>query len=592
MHCRTALSSLRRLMAVNDIDAYVVRISDPYLSEYIPRHWAALEWLSGFTGSAGTLVVTAESGMLYTDSRYWEQAEEELQGSGLELVRQGKPGEPDIAAWLTDHVSEDPTIAACPDFFSVSDWERWDEMLARVDMHLDPIDDLIEDIWTENRPARPVSPVRELSGAGLRVSEKLARLRSALNDKGADATLLCALDDIAWLTNSRASDIDFNPVFLATMAVTVDRAVLFTESSRFSPEHRARLEAEGVVISDEKPFPAANDLFGKAVVLVDPDRISVGMMSDIDCETLLDLSPVTLMKSRKSPDELENIRDAMRRDGAALCEFYAALDASLEKGEAWDELKASRVLRKAREAQGAFDLSFETIAAFGKHAALPHYGPSEESNATFTEGLLLIDSGGQYDTGTTDITRMTAVGRLTAEMRRDVTAVLKAMIALASGVFPEGASGAQLDAVARAALWQEGLDFGHGTGHGVGYVLNVHEGPFRVSPYATQRGTLGLQPGLVFSDEPGLYRPGHWGVRIENLVAAGPLEETVFGRFIRLEMLTLCPIDRRTFDIELLSDKEIRWIDDYHAKVRDALESRLTPSAKAWLLNATKPLCA
>lgn len=586
------LSSLRRLMAVNDIDAYVVRISDPYLSEYIPRHWAALEWLSGFTGSAGTLIVTAEGGMLYTDSRYWEQAEEELQGSGLELIRQGKPGEPDIASWLATHVPSDPTVAASPDFFSVSEWERWDEMLAHVDMHLDPIEDLIDDIWTEGRPARPSSAVCELTGTGLSVSEKLTELRRRLREKNADATLLCALDDIAWLTNSRGNDIDFNPVFLATMAVTQDRAVLFTERSRFTDKHLARLEAQGVVVSNEAPFPAAGNIFGNSTVLVDPARVSVGLMSYIECDTILDLSPVTVMKSRKTADELDSIRDAMRRDGTALCEFYAALDASLARGEPWDELKTSRALREAREAQGAFDLSFETIAAFGKHGALPHYSPNETSNATFTEGLLLIDSGGQYPTGTTDITRMTAVGKLTDEMRRDVTLVLKAMIALARGVFPEGSSGSQLDAVARAPLWQEGLDFGHGTGHGVGFVLNVHEGPFRVSPYATDSGELGLHPGLVFSNEPGLYRPGCWGVRIENLVAAKPVEETLFGRFISLEMLTLCPIDRRTFDIALLTDTEIRWIDDYHAKVRDELENRLTPLARDWLLHVTEPLRA
>lgn len=584
------LSLLRQLMTVNDIDAYVVRLSDPYLSEYIPHHWAALEWLSGFTGSAGTLIVTQDGGTLFTDSRYWEQAGEELKASGLELVRQGKPGEPDIAQWLSEHCPEDPTIAASPDFFSVSEWERWDEMLARVDMHLDPIEDLIEDIWTENRPSRPMNAVRAHQGASRPVHEKLSELRALLREKNADSILICALDEIAWLTNSRGSDIDFNPVFLATMAITETQAVLYCESSRFTPEHLSALQAEGIVVSDEKPFPAAHEIFGNGTVLIDPDRVSVGMMSYIECDTVLDISPVTVMKSRKTEAELASIREAMRCDGAALCEFYAFLDASLAKGEDWDELKASRLLREERIKHGAFDLSFETIAAFGEHAALPHYAPDETSNAPFTNGLLLIDSGGQYETGTTDITRMTAVGTLTDAMRRDVTFVLKAMISLATGVFPVGSSGAQLDAVARAPLWSQGFDFGHGTGHGVGYVLNVHEGPFRVSPYAFGTGELGLQPGLVFSDEPGLYRPHSWGVRIENLVAAMPVETTVFGDFIRLEMLTLCPIDRRTFDISLLTEGEIAWIDDYHKKVREALAERLSPSAKEWLINATRPL--
>lgn len=577
-------------MSDSAIDAYVLRTSDPYLSEYIPRHWRSLEWLSGFTGSAGTLIVTRHGGMLYTDSRYWEQAEQQLAGTGLELVRQGMPGAPNIADWLSRHCAPNARIAASPDFFSITEWQRWDDMLAEADLHLDPVDDLIDRIWIEQRPPRPASSVYPHRESPLSVRQKLTELRRRLALLHVDATLLCALDDIAWLTNCRGSDIDYNPVFLATMAVSADRAVLFTERNRFTPEHLAALEAEGVTVCDDNLFPRVLEILGQGKVLIDPERVSVGIQRELHCDTCFGLSPVTLMKSRKCSEEIASIRDAMLRDGTALCEFYARLDASLARGEHWDELKVSHTLNETRKQQGAFDLSFETIAAFGEHAALPHYAPTPQTNCTLSDGLLLIDSGGQYATGTTDITRMTAVGRVSEEMRRDVTLVLKAMIALARGVFPVGATGAQLDALARSPLWREGLDFGHGTGHGIGFVLNVHEGPFRVSPRAVETGDLGLQPGLVFSDEPGLYRPGQWGVRLENLVTATGPEVTEFGSFLKLETLTLCPIDRRTLNIDLLDEREKHWLDNYHATVRQQLESRLSPEARTWLVTMTEPI--
>ena len=587
------LGKLRQVMKNRGLDAWIGRIVDPHLSEYVPEHWQSIKWLTGFTGSAARICITADNAMLLADSRYWEQAAAELKGSPFELVKLGSPNAPSQEAWLSAHLADGASVGLAPELWSEADVRRTRRSLEDAGLKLELVPDLFDDIWTDDRPARPKTSVTALTPDLSGVSEKLGRVRAVLRDHACEALCLYSLDDIAWLTDCRGSDIEFNPVFLAGMLITDDEALLYTESSRFTPETLAALSAAGIIVrAPEALAPDLADYSRNLDFLIDPERFPASLFKLIERTPVEALSPVTLMKSRKSTVELEGIRRAMISDGIALCEFYALLDERLAEGalltesDVADMLDAERAKRPDNRG-----LSFGTISAFGCNAALPHYAPHRETAAAITDGLLLIDSGGQYETGTTDITRMTAAGRITNEMKRDVTLVLKAHIALARAIVPAGTSGAQLDAAARAPLWAEGLDFGHGTGHGVGYRLNVHEGPFHISPRSLKSGELGLHAGILVSDEPGVYRPGRWGVRIENLIVAHEFSETEFGKFLAFDVATLCPIDMRTIDASLLTKEEKSWLDAYHGKVLTGLQNEgLSPRAQAWLKARTTPV--
>lgn len=593
MPAETPIAALRSLLKKEEFKGALIRISDPYLSEYIPDHWSTLRWLTGFTGSAGTLFLTANKAALQTDSRYWEQAERQLEGTGIEILKQGLPGTPDAAAWFASHLDDGAKIGASAELMSLTAWRRLDTGLAEKHLRLKNLKNPADTIWLEDRPPRPQGKIRFLRGASRPVAEKLAALRSTLKSRGRNALLLSSLDEIAWLTNCRGSDVAYNPVFLAAMIVTDREAFLFTEPSRMTAALRTRLAESGVTVLEPEAFKKALKSLRKSRLWLDPDRTPAARIKLTAGDVLEETSPVTIMKSRKTPAEIASIKKAMKTDGIALCEFYAALDERLGRHEKLTECDAADMLLACRVAAGGrnfLDLSFDTIAAFGRNAALPHYSPVRGADALLTRGLLLIDSGAQYTTGTTDITRMTPIGTLTKAEKRDVTLVLKGMIALACAKAPEGTAGAQLDAFAREPLWKAGLDFGHGTGHGVGYILNVHEGPFHISPRAQGLGELGLAAGIVVSDEPGLYRPGIRGIRIENLLAAKFAEETPFGRFIAFDVLTLCPIDVRTLDASLMTAPEIDWLNAYHRRIEKILTKDLSERARAWLTRAAAPL--
>ena len=458
------LGKFRQTMKDRGLDAWIGRIVDPHLSEYVPEHWQSVAWLTGFTGSTARLCVTQGAAALLVDSRYWEQAEGELDGAPFEVVRLGAPDAPSQEAWLSQHLTRG-RVGLAPELWSESDVRRIRTSLADCGLELALVPDLFDDVWTQGRPARPQTAVTPMTQDSSTVADRLARVREVLRDRASEALCLHSLDDIAWLTGCRAADIKFNPVFLASMIVTDSEALLYTEASRFTPELLGALAAQGIEV--RAPESLAGDISALSrdlVFMADPDRLPASIFGLLERVPVEALSPVTLMKSRKSEEELEGIRRAMVSDGVALCEFYALLDERLAEGAVLTESDVANMLDSERAARpDNRGLSFGTISAFGRNAALPHYAPKRETAAVLTDGLLLIDSGGQYEAGTTDITRMTAVGRIDDDMKRDVTLVLKAHIALARAVVPAGVSGSQLDAIARAPLWAKGLDFARAT---------------------------------------------------------------------------------------------------------------------------------
>lgn len=583
------LAALRAAMARRGLGAWIAETSDPFLSEYIHPHWQSLRWVSGFTGSTAALAVTASEAALFTDSRYWEQAEKELDGTGIELVRLGSACAPSLADWLGRHLGRGERAGIDPQCASVAQLRGTGAALREHGIVLSGESDIFGEIWTEGRPERPMTKVFAIGSFGRTGADKIRAVRASLKDAGAGALLETSLDGVAWMTGLRGRDIRCNPVFLSALIVTPESAAVFTDRERFDAETLAQLAADGFELSPWERFDEAlSDAAQRFGVLYDPDSTPAALLPALaKGKSTEAVSPVTLMKSRKSAGELAAVRAAMLEDGTALTEFYAELGERLAKGETLTEADAAAMLHEHRAAQKDFvEESFETIAAFGPNAAMAHYQPSAESSAAFSRaagGLLLIDSGGQYLTGTTDVTRMTAVGLLTNAMKRDVTFVMKSHIALARARVPLGSAGAQLDAIAREPLWKAGLNFGHGTGHGVGFMLSVHEGPFTISPRALRTGELGAQPGIIVSDEPGVYRPGKWGVRIENLLALKKAESTEFDDFLDFSVLTLCPIDPAALDAVLLDAGEKAWLRAYHEALRQKLSGRLSERAAKWL---------
>ena len=583
------LLALRAAMAREGIAAVVVPTADPHLSEYLPPRWQAREWFSGFTGSAGLLVVTADGGGLWTDSRYFSQAETELAGSGLPLMKQGVGDTPDHATWLAERLGEGDSVALAGDSVSVTGAESLARRLEARGGRLRTDLDLPALAWPE-RPARPDAPVFAHAApfASVTRAEKLAQVRQAMRKAGATHHLVSSLDDIAWLTNLRGADVDYNPVFLAHLLVAADRATLFVDAAKLPADVKAALVADGVAIADYGTAASAlAALADDAVLLIDPAKVVVAVLEGlpVGVKQVHAAAPSTARKARKTSEELDHIREAMRRDGAALARAFRRVEAALAAGDAVSELDVDTFVREARAAQAGFvGESFSTIAGYQANGALPHYRATPAHFSPLAaEGLLLVDSGGQYLGGTTDITRMLALGPVTDEQRRDSTLVLKGMIALSRARFPAGTNGPQLDALARAPLWAAGMDFGHGTGHGVGYFLNVHEGPHGIRPPRAGVPLVALETGMITSIEPGLYKPGRHGIRHENLAVVVQADTTEFGDFYAFETLTLCPFDRRTLDARLLEPSERAWLDDYHATVRAALAPLLEGDDRAWL---------
>ncbi|UDI91277.1 aminopeptidase P family protein [Pseudomonas sp. IAC-BECa141] len=585
------LAHTRELMRREGIHALLVPSADPHLSEYLPGYWQGRQWLSGFHGSVGTLIVTPDFAGVWADSRYWEQATKELKGSGIELVKL-QPGQPSPLDWLAEQTPEGGVVAVDGAVMAVASARTVGSKLEARGASLRTDIDLLKEVWSD-RPALPNAPIYQHLPPQATVSrgEKLAKLRETLQERGADWHFIATLDDIAWLFNLRGGDVSFNPVFVSFALISQQQATLFVALSKVDAELRAVLEKDGVTVRDYSEIAdALRAIPSGASLLSDPARVTSGLLDNLDSGVKLveGLNPTTLAKSQKSLADAAHIRQAMEQDGAALCEFFTWLESAWGR-ERITELTIDEKLTAARERRPDYvSLSFNTIAAFNANGAMPHYHATPEEHAVIEgDGLLLIDSGGQYLGGTTDITRMVAVGTPTEEQKRDCTRVLKGVIALSRAHFPKGILSPLLDAIARAPIWAENVDYGHGTGHGVGYFLNVHEGPQVIAYQAAPAPQTAMQPGMITSIEPGTYRPGRWGVRIENLAMNVEAGSSEFGEFLKFETLTLCPIDTRCLEPSLLTQEEKQWFNAYHAEVRERLSPLLDGAALEWLNTRT-----
>jgi Xaa-Pro aminopeptidase len=587
---------LRGAMAREALAAVLVPSSDPHISEYLPEHWQGRQWLSGFTGSVGTLVVTADFAGVWVDSRYWTMAEAQLAGTGIALMKMmaGQQSAPHVD-WLAENVAAGETVAVDGAVLGVAAARALKDALTARGIVLRTDLDLLDAVWPE-RPGLPSESVYEhvAPQASVTRPEKLAEVRRVMREKGAQWHFISTLDDLAWLFNLRGADVTYNPVFVAHALIGLDDAALFVGDGKIPDDLKAslltenvRVEPYSVVANALAALPAGSTL------LIDPRRITFGSLEKVPAQVKIveAVNPSTFAKSRKTASDAAHIRATMEQDGAALAEFFAWFEDALGR-ETITELTIDEKLTAARARRPGFvTLSFATIAGFNSNGAMPHYRATEASHSVIEgNGLLLIDSGGQYLSGTTDITRVVPIGTITAEHKRDFTIVLKGTIALSRAHFPRGIRSPMLDAIARAPIWEAGADYGHGTGHGVGYFLNVHEGPQVISHYAPAEPYTAMEDGMITSIEPGLYRPGKWGIRIENLVMNEPAGKTEFGDFLKFETLTLCPIDIRCIDLTLLRDDERAWLNDYHATVLERVSPHVSGAAKAWLEKRTQAI--
>lgn len=586
------LKELRQLMAADGIDAVIIPQTDPHQSEYVARHWKVREYFSGFNGSAGTLVVTATQALLWTDSRYFIQAARQLDGTGITLMKEGLDGTPDIEQWLTDSLPAGATVGIDGMVYSATATARLIEALEPAGINV-VIDFDPARVWAD-RPALPQCKVfvHDIRHAGEDARTKIEGVLCRAGQKRASAVFISALDEIAWILNIRSNDVHYNPVATAFLYLSDKGSTLFIDPAKLTDEVTAHLSAHGVATA---PYDSVLDFAAAlptdATVLVEPARNAVALVNALGDRAIVADSPVAVAKAVKNDVQLSGVRAAMARDGVALVRSLIEIQRrAAGEGEPLTETGVCEILYRNRKAMPLFfDESFGTIAGYGPHGAIVHYEPTAESDVAVRNGnLLLIDSGAQYLDGTTDITRTISLGTPTPQQRTDFTLVMKGHIALASAIFPTGTTGTQLDVLARQFLWKNGLSYLHGTGHGVGHFLNVHEGPQRISFGSF---TQPLVPGMITSNEPGLYREGVHGIRCENLVLTVKAMDTEFGQFLRFETLTLCPFDLALFDTSIMTDEEIAWLNDYHTRVRDTLTPLLAnDEERQWLAAATAPL--
>ncbi|MBE6884131.1 MAG: aminopeptidase P family protein [Ruminococcaceae bacterium] len=579
------IASLRHSMKTRGISAYVIPSADPHLSEYFSAHWAARAYFSGFTGSAGTLVVTDKMSGLWTDGRYYLQASMQLADSEITLFRAADPDCPKIFDYLSQSLPSGSTVALDGMLFSENALTEARSTLTKKDIRLCLDSSVVEENWPD-RPAECFTEIFELdeSHSGCSRPEKLIQLRSRLKEKGADATVIAGLDSIAWLLNLRASDISKSPVFISFLYISLDAACLFTELSRLPENIAEKLKTDGIEL---RPYTALSAYISEISILqkllCDPDTLNAAIFSTIRSNSLLDIipgnDPVIDMKAIKNPCELRCQQEAYLRDGCALAEFFAELFENLENGETPTEYELTKKLSAYRLAQpGCTGDSFGAIIAYRQNAAIVHYSPSQNNSAVIhPEHMLLVDSGGQYLNGTTDTTRTVALGPISDEEKRDFTLVLKGHIALAEAVFPEGTTGRNLDPICRVQLWKYGLNYRHGTGHGVGFMLNVHEGPHNFS------GNVPLREGMVITIEPGFYHDGSHGIRTENVYYVTKAFSGEYGHFLRFENFTLFPIDTNCVDFALLSTDEKTWLQNYNRTVLEQLSPLVSHRAEQWL---------
>lgn len=585
------LSNLREIMQREHLDAFIFPSTDPHNSEYVPDRWKGREWISGFNGSAGTAVVTMHAAALWTDSRYFIAAEQQLAGTEFVLMRERVAGTPTISEWLGKVLSDingatvgvDGMVNTAADVEAlIADLRQQGGITVRT--NFDPL----AVIWT-NQPPIPTTPieVHSLEYAGESTTSKLSRIRMALRSLHADGMLVSALDDIAWTLNLRGSDVHCNPVFVSYLLIDTKTTTLFINDEKLTPEVRAYLTAQGVQTAPYNHIKDALRNYNEYNILLDPNVISYTLFKQVRTQEIVRASsPIPAMKAIKNEIEVEGFRRAMIRDGVALVKFLRWLQTAVVKGQE-TEISVAEKLTALRAEQPLFrGISFDTIAGYEAHGAIVHYEATPETDVPLKpHGFLLLDSGAQYQDGTTDITRTIALGELTEEQREIYTLVLKGHIQLELAKFPSGASGTQIDALAREAMWRKGFNFLHGTGHGVGSFLNVHEGPHQIR---MEYRPAPLLPFMTVTDEPGLYLEGKFGVRIENILLIKPYMTTAFGEFLQMEPLTLCPIDTAPIVREMLLDEEVDWLNGYHQYVFDKLSPYLQGADLDWLRAATQ----
>lgn len=587
------LARLRELMKREHLSAFIFPSTDAHQSEYVADHWRGREWISGFNGSAGTAVVTMKSAALWTDSRYFLAAEEQLEDTEYQLMRLKMEGTPTIAEWLGKELQDvqSPEVGLdgmVNSYNYVKDLSYSLRKLGGITLrtNLDPL----EQIW-ENRPSLPANPVeiQPLEYAGETLASKVVRIRKSLRELHADGMLVSALDDIAWTLNLRGTDVHCNPVFVSYLLIESDKVSLFVDDNKLSPEVKLYLQDNQVSLYNYNKVEKCLESYSEYNILLDGDETSYYLWKTVKCQEIVAAaSPIPAMKAVKNEAEIEGYRSAMLKDGVAMVKFLKWLKPAVEAG-GQTEISIDEKLTSLRAEQKLFrDISFDTIAGYAQHGAIVHYEATPETDVVLKpEGLILIDSGAQYQDGTTDITRTIALGPVSEEMKHVYTLVLKAHIQLELVKFPDGASGTQLDAVGRECMWREGYNFLHGTGHGVGSYLCVHEGPHQIR---MEWMPTPLRAGMTLTDEPGLYLAGKFGVRIENTVLISDYMSTEFGKFLQIEPLTLCPIDTTPIDVDMLLPEEIDWLNAYHHSVYEKLSPFLDEEEKIWLENATKPI--
>ncbi len=597
MIAQQRLNDLRTQMQQHDLDAFIAMNADPHMSEYLPEYWQVLLWLTGFTGSVGIVVVTQDFAGLWVDGRYWVQAEQQLENTGFVLQKQTTEPTSTHLAWLAQNLPLHATISVNGQTLSVQQFEALNQIAQQHQFTIQTPFDIINEIWTD-RPALPQEVVWQMAN-GLNAQtrlEKLSLIRSTLNTKNASAHFISALDDIAWILNCRGQDVEYNPVFLAHLFIDTSRTVLFIDDIKLSKELHQLLTQDQITVLPYTQTEFFLSQLSQQHVLIDPAKVSILHTQSIQKNNQLvqDINPSTLFKSRKHATEITHIRNAMTKDGVALSHFFYWLETAFTQNQPINELIIDEKITAFRAEQvGFIGLSFSTIAGFNANGALPHYRATKDSYSQIQgDGLLLIDSGAQYHDGTTDITRVIPIGTPSTEQKRDYTLVLKCHIALAQTVFPEGIASPLLDAITRQTLWKYGLDYRHGTGHGVGFALNVHEGPQVISYYAPTLPQTKMREGMITSNEPGLYHEGKYGIRIENLVVnqAKKFTNSTYGEFLEFETLTLCPINQSCIALELMTESEITWLNEYHQTVRERLAPHLQGKVLYWLIENTQAI--
>lgn len=589
------ISSLRKLMKERGITAYIIPTYDPHQSEYLSDHYKTRVWISGFTGSAGTVVVTEDEAILWTDGRYWIQAENEIAGSEIKLYKSGIPGVPDYFEYLRDNLKDGDSVGFDGRIFPQSDVKKLEDYLKNKDIKLIEEYDLIGELW-KDRPEKPKSKVfvLDVKYAGKTAREKIEEVREEMDKKAADYFLLGSLDDIAWVYNIRGRDVANNPVVISYGLISKDNAWLFIDQDKLDDETRAYLRENGVEIDDyEKVADYVRKIEKGKNIFIDPSRINRWLYNSIPegCKIIEGTNITTNLKAVKNPVEIENQRKAYIKDGVALVKFMYWLDQNVGRINITEVSAAEKLEEFRRQQEGFIEPSFDTIAAYKENAAMMHY-KAEEGKSNYElkkEGLFLVDSGGQYFEGTTDITRTIVLGSITEEEKRDFTLTLKGHINLISARFLYGTTGSNVDVLSRYPLWQEGLDYKCGTGHGVGFLLNVHEGPHRIS---TIPNDVVLEKGMVVTIEPGVYKEGKHGIRIENVVVVDDDIETEYGgKFMKFDILSFVPIDLEAVDVNLLTKKEINWLNNYHREVYNRISPYLSEEERKWLKEKTREIC-